>query len=105
MISTPQKTGSRQILELPGTVIRADNGFVIVNQPLDESLDCPASQTSTSMGKKGKKKKKWPGLNYEIDVPKLHVGTFSFSDMRVFIRLINLQRQFHRNINDNQLLN
>ena len=75
-INSPQRTAAQEALEQAGTVIRADNGFVIVNAPLDENTDSPASQTTTVMGKKGKKKKKWPGMNYEVDLPKQHVGMY-----------------------------
>ena len=52
----------------------AENDFVIVNASPEEdtAVDSPSAESIT-MAKKGKKKKKWPGMNYEVDVPTDHV--------------------------------
>ncbi len=46
----------------------------------DTGIDSPTDVVDSSeetMAKKGKKRKKWPGLNHEVDLPKEHVGMFA----------------------------
>ncbi len=46
------------------------------SEAADRAISPDTDPSNGTMGKKGKKKKKWPGMNHEVDIPKSHIGQY-----------------------------